>query len=146
MIRRTWPGRIALLGDTCAGHPTGALGIFDTPQLISPDAFFDDMLASRTGLGVQEIGFIGTKTNDKEPGSTEACCVPQVPNGIYFRMTHFGSSHVGEAILARGEHFAPLTDEGHMMVCVMPRHVPTLLRIDERVKMTMQPSGEHRTC
>jgi hypothetical protein len=33
-----------------------------------------------------------------------------------------------------------------MMVCVMPRHVPTLLRIDERVKMTMQPSGEHRTC
>jgi len=104
------------------------------------------VLAGCTGLRIEKIRFIGSETNNKEPGPAEVGSISQVPNGIDFCVTHFWTPHVSQTILTRGEHFAALTDEGHMMVCVMPRHVPALLRIDECVKMTVQPSREHRTC
>jgi len=112
---------------------------------MGPDALFNNMLAGRTGFRIEKIRFIGTEANDKEPGSTEVGRVPQFPNRIDFGMLHFGPTNVGEAILARSEHFTTLTDEGHVMVRVMTCHVPTLLRIDECVKMAVQPCREHRT-
>ena len=103
------------------------------------------MLAGTTRFGVQKVGFIGTKPNNKEPGPAEVSCVPQVPNRIDFRVTHFRPTHVSQMILTRSQHFAPLTNERHVVVTVMPRRIPALLRIDKRVKVTVQPCRKHRT-
>ena len=133
MKRWTRPGRIFLLRNARTPHPRESSGIFDTAQLISPDALFDDMLAGTTRFGVQEVGFIGPQPNNKEPGPAEVCRVPQVPNRIDFRVTHFRPTHVSQMILTRGQHFAPLTNERHVVVTVMSRRISALLRIDKRV-------------
>ena len=91
------------------------------------------MLAGTTRFGVQEVGFIGPQPNNKEPGPAEVCRVPQVPNRIDFRVTHFRPTHVSQMILTRGQHFAPLTNERHVVVTVMSRRISALLRIDKRV-------------
>jgi hypothetical protein len=91
------------------------------------------MLAGNARFRVQKIGFIGAEANNKEPGSAKRGYIPQFPYGIHFCVLHFRTSNISQAILSRGKHFTTLTDEGHVMVCVMPRHVPALLRIDERV-------------
>jgi hypothetical protein len=104
------------------------------------------MLAGCTGLRIEKIRFICAEANNKEPGSTERGYISQFSYGIHFSMLHFGPPNIRQSILTRGEHFATLTDEGYVMVRVMPCCIPALLRIYKRIKMTVQPGREHRTC